>query len=199
MATASSQQNPAEEDANSERPVDYRLSRDEDDLERLERYCVGGYHPIHIHDHLNGRYEIVHKLGFDSYSTIWLARDHETDRNVAVKILTADNDRPDESRILSILHASDDTPSITVDRRRSLVPKLLDHLEIEGPNGHHQCLVTLPTSCSISDSRDPSFSTSIFQPQVARVVAAQVVQAVAYVHAKSVVHGDILPFTDTQR
>ena len=46
--------------------------------EQLEQYCQGGYHPIHLNDFLEqGRYEILHKLGFGSFSTVWLARDHQ--------------------------------------------------------------------------------------------------------------------------
>jgi serine/threonine-protein kinase SRPK3 len=41
-----------------------------DDVEKLEGYATGGYHPIHLGDELSqGRYRIVHKLGFGSYST----------------------------------------------------------------------------------------------------------------------------------
>ena len=40
-------------------------------------YRPGGYHPIHLGDRLkDGRYEIVHKLGFGGFATVWLAKDH---------------------------------------------------------------------------------------------------------------------------
>lgn len=46
------------------------------DAEPLYRYKLGGYHPVHIGDLIgNGRYEIVHKLGWGAYSTVWAARD----------------------------------------------------------------------------------------------------------------------------
>ena len=37
-------------------------------------YCSWGHHPVNIGDNLHGRYNIVHILGFGSYSTVWLAR-----------------------------------------------------------------------------------------------------------------------------
>lgn len=37
-------------------------------------YCSWGHHPVSIGDNLHGRYNIVHILGFGSYSTVWLAR-----------------------------------------------------------------------------------------------------------------------------
>lgn len=45
--------------------------------EEISLYCPGGYHPIHIGDFLrDGRYHILQKLGFGSFSTVWLARDN---------------------------------------------------------------------------------------------------------------------------
>lgn len=46
------------------------------DAEPLERYRKGGYHPTHLGDTFkDGRYKIVHKLGWGGYATVWLARD----------------------------------------------------------------------------------------------------------------------------
>lgn len=41
-----------------------------DGVEDLEGYVTGGYHPTYLGDELShGRYRIIHKLGFGSYST----------------------------------------------------------------------------------------------------------------------------------
>lgn len=46
------------------------------DAEPLHRYRAGGYHPIRLGDLLNdGRYKVLHKLGWGGYSTVWAARD----------------------------------------------------------------------------------------------------------------------------
>ena len=60
-------------------------------IEDLENYHPGGYHPAHIigDRYHNSRYEIIHKLGFGSYSTVWLAKDHLKSRFVALKIVVA--------------------------------------------------------------------------------------------------------------
>lgn len=48
------------------------------DAEPLHRYQPGGYHPLALGDILkDGRYEIVHKLGWGGYSTTWAAKDQE--------------------------------------------------------------------------------------------------------------------------
>jgi serine/threonine protein kinase len=60
------------------------------DLEKFENYADGGYHSTVVGDHFyNGRYEVVHKLGFGGYSAIWLARDKRVQRYVSLKILVA--------------------------------------------------------------------------------------------------------------
>lgn len=46
------------------------------DAEPLHRYQPGGYHPLGLGDVLkDGRYKILHKLGWGSYSTTWAAKD----------------------------------------------------------------------------------------------------------------------------
>jgi serine/threonine-protein kinase SRPK3 len=46
--------------------------------EPLHRYTAGGYYPVHLGDVLkNGRYKIIHKLGWGGYATVWAARDLE--------------------------------------------------------------------------------------------------------------------------
>jgi serine/threonine protein kinase len=70
--------------------VNENIYHPEPDLEDLEGYTPGGYHPTSIGDSFcDGRYTVVHKLGFGGYSTIWLARDNQTERYVSLKILVA--------------------------------------------------------------------------------------------------------------
>lgn len=60
--------------ANLQRIMDY-------DEEDLDDYSEGGYHPVKPNDQLKEvqqgdfQYTIQQKLGFGSYSTVWLARD----------------------------------------------------------------------------------------------------------------------------
>lgn len=43
--------------------------------EDIKDYCVGGYHPVYIGDVFNEKYQVVRKLGFGKFSTIWLSLD----------------------------------------------------------------------------------------------------------------------------
>lgn len=49
------------------------------DAEPLHRDEKGGYHPIALGDTLrDGRYKVLHKLGWGGYSTVWAARDQRS-------------------------------------------------------------------------------------------------------------------------
>lgn len=118
---------------------------------RLDYYLPGGYHPLQIGDRFHERYRVVHKLGHGSFSTIWLARDEQLSRYVAVKVCTADM-IPQEGEILSRLRDAHPAPQAET-RGKSLIPTLLDRFSIQGPNGTHTCFVSAPARCSISNIR----------------------------------------------
>ena len=162
--------------------VEYELV---EDVERLERYCHGGYHPVAIGDCLHDRYIISHKLGYGSYSTTWLARDVSADMYVAIKIAVATSIDSEESIVLQKLHDLN-AESKTHPGQASVMP-LLNILTINGPNGKHQCFVTVPASMSLALAKEASCDR-LFQPAVARAMIVQLVQAVAYVHSKGFVH-----------
>ncbi|KAL8894198.1 MAG: hypothetical protein Q9192_004526 [Flavoplaca navasiana] len=78
------------------------IYQQQDDVEDLEVYQPGGYHPVNVGDVFsNGRYRVVHKLGWGSYSTVWLVRDAKLSRYVALKVIVASESKDSaESRIL---------------------------------------------------------------------------------------------------
>ncbi|KAL1858859.1 Serine/threonine-protein kinase [Diaporthe australafricana] len=132
-----------------------------------------------------GRYEIVNKLGHGTYSTSWVAKDVKTDKYVAVKICTAESSNTShETEILRQLLDSKD-------ERATLIPKLVDGFDVDGPNGRHACIVTKPTRMSISDAREASNCSGLFRVPTARAIIAQLIHAVAFCHENGIVHGDI--------
>lgn len=44
--------------------------------ERRHSYRPGGFHPVHLGDVFHDRYEILRKLGYGRYSTVWLVKDN---------------------------------------------------------------------------------------------------------------------------
>jgi serine/threonine-protein kinase SRPK3 len=151
-----------------------------DGVESLEGYCTGGFHPITIGDHLHDRYQIVHKLGFGSYSTVWLAWDERTSKYVAIKI-AAPADDSQESIILGLLQLANGHPV------QALFPPILDEFFVTGPNGKHRCFVTLPARSSLDHAQNASDS-GLFELSVARAIAAQVILAVCALHSQGIVH-----------
>lgn len=156
-----------------------------EDVEPLERYQRGGYHPILISDVLADRYHVIHKLGYGTYSTIWLARDIQRAAYVAIKICTADASHH-EVKILRAL--AEPQPGDCSDDERAMVPVIHDQFEVQGPNGRHRCYVTSPARSSVAIAQ---FS-SCFPTETARVLAAQLVLAVAKTHSRGFVHGGIV-------
>lgn len=154
-----------------------------DDVERLDYYRPGGYHPIEIGERLRDRYIIVHKLGSGSYSTLWLARDELLAKYVAIKVGTADHGSK-EVDLLSQLSAR---AAENAQLGGNLIPWILDHFNLDGPNGTHPCSVTAPARCSLAEALEPG--SGPFQLRVARSLAAQLAMAVAYVHQLGYVHG----------
>lgn len=164
-------------------------------VEDIERYIPGGYHPVHLGDKLSaGRYEVVHKLGFGSYSTVWLCKDVEKRCYVSVKVGVSDTGAG-EHRLETFEREAfytlrDGDPSHPGKR---FVISLLDDFTLEGPNGHHQCFVLPVALNSIPTAKGSSVSdNSMFPAQVARSIATQLLLAMSYIHSCGIVHSGML-------
>lgn len=161
-----------------------------EEVEQLERYKFGGYHPVALGDTLrHGRYRIINKLGHGTYSTSWVARDQEANEYVAVKICTADSSGASNER--AVLRQLRQLRVNCQDERVAIVPTLLDEFYLDGPNGRHACIVTKPTRMSILDTRETSSCYGLLHVPTARAVIAQLIHAVAFCHKNGVVHGDL--------
>ncbi|KAM0669829.1 hypothetical protein ACQRIU_000224 [Beauveria bassiana] len=79
------------------------------------------------------------KIGFGAFSTVWLARDLDENRWVAVKICRG-IEVPQRSSEASILSEIRETGQGKVGVEQVL--RLFDDFIIKGPNGFHQCLIT---------------------------------------------------------
>ncbi|KAF2671389.1 kinase domain-containing protein, partial [Microthyrium microscopicum] len=153
------------------------------EVETLEQYRKGGYHPVHLGDVFHDRYQVFHKIGFGSYSTVWLAYDTKDCRNVALKVTGADFMENDpEAELLQTLTDGDDTHT-----GKRYVNTLLDKFFVDGPNGRHLCLVMDVAAMSVMGAR----STEGFEMTTARVMMAQAILALSYVHSCGIVHADL--------
>ncbi|KAF3490905.1 CMGC/SRPK protein kinase [Arthroderma uncinatum] len=158
-----------------------------EEVERLDYYVPGGYHPVMIGDELgDGRYVIAHKLGFGRSATTWLAEDKRQRRLVALKISTAESaERTHEMHILSRLaRARSSLPG------KAVVQNLLDSFTLSGPNGTHRCLVMDAARVNIHEAKEASYHRLLHLP-AARIIASQLILGVQFIHSEGIVHGDL--------
>ncbi|KAL7269012.1 serine/threonine protein kinase, CMGC [Rhizina undulata] len=111
------------------------------DEEDYEDYCKGGYHPVTVGEIFkNGRYEVIRKLGWGHFSTVWLSKDNQTGQHVALKVVRSaahyTETALDEIKLLQRIVAANPTHP-----GKAHVVSLLDSFEHKGPNGMHVCMV----------------------------------------------------------
>lgn len=162
----------------------------DDDVEEIEDYRPGGFHPISIGDTFDdGRYKILHRLGFGGSSTVWLARDLWEGRDrgqiVALKAMRSDVSLSNNPELaiaqrLEIYFPGSDLQ--TVDH----------HFLVQGPNGSHLFLIfplAGPNILSMHDSRGRGAGSRRLRADLARKVAKQVAMAIYNMHCRGIVHG----------
>lgn len=179
----------------------------DDELEELSGYRPGGYHPVHIHDTLDeGRYRIIHKLGYGGFSTVWLCRDTKADGDiyVAVKILVA---RESETACPELLANILKGAGIEREPGGSHICLPLRQFDAHGPNGTHICLVysvlgpsidTLATRGQdeqVDDEQDEDDNENDGQitGSTLRDVSKQAIQALYTLHERGICHGGKAP------
>ncbi|KAG4273493.1 CMGC/SRPK protein kinase [Fusarium proliferatum] len=155
------------------------------DTEEPGLYRKGGFHPVHIGDHVDsGRYRVVHKLGHGGFSVVWLAYDSLESIWVAIKIVAASDSSMMEVKAVmyhKIISSMNDERFITYKR----------FFHIEGPNGRHLCLVLPP--CGPSCNTMSQYLQSRIHPWLARRVSSQATKAIADLHSQGLCHGDFTP------
>ncbi|RXK38133.1 CMGC/SRPK protein kinase [Tremella mesenterica] len=166
------------------------LTEDEEDL---EDYRPGGYHPVSIGDEFsNGRYMIVRKLGWGHFSTVWLARDKNSNRHVALKVVKSDGHYTetalDEIQLLSRVVTSSESHA-----GRHHVVGLVDHFRHTGPNGSHVCMVFEVLGENLLGLIKRYQHRGVPQP-IVKQIAKQVLLGLDYLHTECrVIHTDLKP------
>lgn len=165
-----------------------------DNMEDLEQYEPGGFHPVHLDDYYDdNRYRIVHKLGAGGFSTVWLARDLLDKQWVGLKFIVANESEDYNSRSSAII--ADPTLASS-----ELLVSPEREFWVDGPNGRHLCFVlplvgpNLGTLCSGIYARISS--------RFAATLSLQAAQAMALLHSRERCHGgmyQLLPYIQQLR
>jgi serine/threonine protein kinase len=113
---------------------------------------VGGYHHVNIGDKFNARYNVVEKLGWGHFSTVWMCWDKKaaergTSEFIALKIQkSAAHYREaalDEIELLACASTASVSEQVIKEFGTSFDPcvvLLLNHFDHNGPNGCHVCM-----------------------------------------------------------
>ncbi|KAL6707078.1 hypothetical protein ACN47E_004830 [Coniothyrium glycines] len=158
--------------------------------ETLPDYIASRYYPVRIGEIFRARYQVVGKLGFGATSTVWLARDLDKCRHVALKLFiestSIGSEQDNELNVYKrIENSSQDHPG------RSAVRSLLDSFDVDGPDGRHRCLVHPPLWESVLDFRHRNPVRRLPEPVMAFVLK-RLFQALDLLHKEcQVAHTDI--------
>ncbi|KAI0112425.1 kinase domain-containing protein [Nemania sp. FL0031] len=153
-----------------------------DDVEDVERYVPGGYHPVEIGDKIGKdakQFVVVHKLGFGGFSTVWLVRSCLDMRYFALKILCADAPNTNELRILEHLKSTG--------ARHPNVVTLHDSFKVTGPNGEHHCFLFPVLGPNV---RNWNLNKDI-PGSLRHRVCQQAASGIAFLHEHGICHGDL--------
>ncbi|KAK3293529.1 kinase-like domain-containing protein [Chaetomium fimeti] len=164
--------------------------------EGRDKYRPGGFHPVYIGEVYAGKYQVMNKVGYGVYSTVWLVKDltkpdGDEHKYMALKVLSAecyDEKNPVFEREI-LTHLRDGDRSLWGYR---YVCHLVDDFEHQGPNGNHVCLVFELMGENLS-SFGTFFKEDMVPYSVMRRFTLHLVLALSYAHEHNVIHTDIKP------
>lgn len=198
--------------------IDVYMKTGISDVEDIYDYRPGGFHPVNYGDVLDGRFEVISKLGQGGYATVWLCLDisstkssggDDDDGEDDDEIHEDDGDHQQKWRAVKIVRAREspahakDWPPLRLKRHlESLgltpaeweehhVALPLEHFWIEGPNGRHLCEVGAVQGSSIADAWEVRMPAD--GPARIKTLLYGAGQALRFLHGHGVCHGDFTP------
>lgn len=164
----------------------------DDEQEDAADYCKGGYHLVEIGEVYNGRYQIIRKLGWGHFSTVWLCKDLKCGRFVALKVVKSAKQYMeaslDEIELLrKVATANRANPGL------KHVVEMYDSFRISGAHGNHMVMVFEVLGCNLLKPII-KYNYKGLPPSFVKLVTKQVLLGLDYLHTEcSIIHTDIKP------
>ncbi|XP_063797082.1 SRSF protein kinase 3-like [Pseudophryne corroboree] len=160
--------------------------------ENPAEYCLGGYHPVQTGEMLNRRYQVLHKVGWGYFSTVWLCRDLQKKKYVAVKVSKSGKKFTeaalDEISLLNCVNGAHKKES-----QGENVIQFLQDFKLIGENGLHVCLVFELLGPSLLHLMRNHGRKGLPLTCVKRILQ-QVLQGLNFLHKNCrIIHTDIKP------
>lgn len=141
------------------------------------------FYPFQANEHIAYRYQQLQILGQGSFGSVIKCIDHKTHQNVAIKMIK-DSKRTHKQMVLEL--------------------DILKHLQLNGDNHHILHYIDVfqfrNFFCIVMELLGPSLHTVIqengfkpLNPSTIKTVAAQLANAIQYMHESDIIHCDIKP------
>ncbi|KAI0654569.1 kinase-like domain-containing protein [Cubamyces menziesii] len=161
--------------------------------ERLPWYDSRDFYPVRVGQVFKSRYQVVGKLGYGGYSTVWLCRDLMEHCYVAVKVFSQLSTEPIQRELEAFRYLNN--LAKTDDFGRQCIRTPLDQFELPVDpaisSQPFQCLVFEPAAKSIWDVREKARG-DLLPENVVKAVVRHVLFALVYLHQEAkMVHTDI--------
>lgn len=171
----------------------------ENEVEDLERYEPGGFCPIDLSlrdepKFINDRFQVIYKLGFGGFGTVWLCYDVVAETWRALKVHQAiqpsTSQSPESCRDLLVSQTLERDSVSVEDARENGIALPLETFWIESPNGRHLCTVLPLLGPRLSDLMDHMAGDD---PGRINHISHQIVKGMEFLHRHGVCHGDFRP------
>ncbi|KAJ5577537.1 protein kinase [Penicillium hispanicum] len=157
--------------------------------ETLQWYSPDRFYPVKIGEVFRSRYQIIGKLGFGGYSTVWLCRDLKQHVYVALKVYECDSDHGKREKKMY-----DHLRNVKTNHTGSiLVRHALDDFQITSADSSYsyQCLVHPPLAMSLHELQN-LIPEKVLPENLVKPTLIHILLALDFLHAEAhIVHTDI--------